>query len=227
MKNIIKKNKIVICTIALMLMATGYLNYSVNTKNTLQAASLADSEKYGDLGDARLVSSTNVDESTTSTKDDINGTTLENTQDNTQNEDKSEEQTNNESNDSTKETAGTPLDNSTDQYFKESKIERDNMYSQMLESYQKLLDNATISETQRGIAQEEIKKINNTKNAIMITENLIKNKGISDALIFVNDKSVNIVVKAQSISAEQIAQIQNIVQRELKAEIEDIHISNK
>ena len=113
------------------------------------------------------------------------------------------------------------------QYFAESRLEREKMYSQMIESYQKILQNTAISEAQREIAQNEIKKINDIKNSIMIAENLIKNKGIEDVIIFINGESVNIIVKANDLSQEQIAQVQNIVTRELKVEIENIHISKK
>ena len=74
---------------------------------------------------------------------------------------------------------------------------------------------------------DEIKKINDTRNAIMIAENLIKNKGFQDLIIFINGDSISIIVKAKELKEEQIAQIQNIISRELKGEIENIHISNK
>ena len=70
-------------------------------------------------------------------------------------------------------------------------------------------------------------KINKTKNAIMIAENLIKNKDFSDVVIFVNGNSVNVVVKEKTLKTEQIAQIQNIVTREIENDIENIHISCK
>ena len=101
------------------------------------------------------------------------------------------------------------------------------MYSQMIESYQKILENQNISEAQKTIAQTEIHNINETKNKIMICENLIKTKGFSDLVIFVNDKSVSVVVKAEKLDQEQIAQIQNIIAREMNAEVSNIHISNK
>ena len=97
----------------------------------------------------------------------------------------------------------------------------------MLESYQKILSNSQISETQKEISENEIKKINDTRNAIMIAENLIKNKGFQDLIIFINGDSISIIVKAKELKEEQIAQIHNIISRELKGEIENIHISNK
>lgn len=115
----------------------------------------------------------------------------------------------------------------TDDYFASSRLGRDTMYSQMLESYQNLLDNQNVSEEQKTVATQEITEINNTQNSIMICENLIKTKGISDVVIFVNDKSINVIVKADTLEQDTIAQIQNIIAREMNAEIENIHISNK
>lgn len=115
----------------------------------------------------------------------------------------------------------------TDDYFASSRLGRDTMYSQMIESYQNLLDNQNVSEEQKTVATQEITEINNTQNSIMICENLIKTKGISDVVIFVNDKSINVIVKADTLEQETIAQIQNIIAREMNAEIENIHISNK
>lgn len=114
-----------------------------------------------------------------------------------------------------------------DDYFTSSKLERDKMYSQMLETYQKILESTSVSAEQKAISEQEITKINQTKNAIMIAENLISTKDFKNSVIFVNDGSVSIVVKAENLGQEQIAQIQNIVSRELKVEVENIHISNK
>ena len=115
----------------------------------------------------------------------------------------------------------------TDDYFASSRLGRDTMYSQMIESYQNLLDNQNVSEEQKTVATQEITEINNTQNSIMICENLIKTKGISDVVIFVNDKSINVIVKADTLEQDTIAQIQNIIAREMNAEIENIHISKK
>ena len=206
MKNIIKKNQIVIFTIALMLIVAGYMNYTSNTQKQLQTAGMLDTEKYAELGDATLVSTNALVDNDSALEEAL-----------VENEEPEEIKAIETAVDTKKD----------DNYFTQSKLDRDTMYSQMIESYQKILNNTQLSEEQRNIAGEEIKNINNRKNAIMIAENLIKNKGIEDLIIFINDKSINIVLKAENLKEEQIAQIQNIIQRELKAEIEDIHITNK
>ena len=210
MKMILKKNQVIISVIAIMLIAAGYMNYTANNKQTLQTAAVKDSEKYGDLGDATLVSANAVFENVEET-----GALVENTPENT------ETVTEN----TVSETSVPAV--SDNQYFAESKLEREKMYSQMLESYQKIINNSQISDTQKEISQNEIKKINDTKNAIMISENLLKNKGFEDLIIFVNGDSISVVIKAKELTQEQIAQVQNIIVRELKADIENIHISNK
>lgn len=231
MKQILKKNQIIISVIAIMLIAAGYMNYTSNEKQALETAVLTDSEKYAGIGDATLVSANVADNN-----DLVNNNEGQNiTDDSAKNED---EIKSNEQNTETKEndkntiqneinTSTTVTENSGDQYFAELRLERDKMYSQMLESYQKILSNNQISETQKEISENEIKKINDTRNAIMIAENLIKNKGFQDLIIFINGDSISIIVKAKELKEEQIAQIQNIISRELKGEIENIHISNK
>ena len=208
MKQILKKNQIIISVIAIMLIAAGYMNYTSNEKQALETAVLTDSEKYAGIGDATLVSANVADNN-----DLVNNDETQNIID---------DSAKNEENTST-----TVTETSGDQYFAELRLERDKMYSQMLESYQKILSNNQISETQKEISENEIKKINDTRNAIMIAENLIKNKGFQDLIIFINGDSISIIVKAKELKEEQIAQIQNIISRELKGEIENIHISNK
>lgn len=231
MKQILKKNQIIISVIAIMLIAAGYMNYTSNEKQALETAVLTDSEKYAGIGDATLVSANVADNN-----DLVNNDETQNIiDDSAKNEEKKDEIKSNDQNTESKDnivqneinTSTTVTETSGDQYFAELRLERDKMYSQMLESYQKILSNNQISETQKEISENEIKKINDTRNAIMIAENLIKNKGFQDLIIFINGDSISIIVKAKELKEEQIAQIQNIISRELKGEIENIHISNK
>ena len=114
-----------------------------------------------------------------------------------------------------------------DTYFTTSKLERENMYSQMLESYQQIYNNSETSADQKTSALAEIAKINKTKNAIMIAENLISAKGFEKVVLFVNDNSVSVIVGESELAPEQIAQIQNIVSRELNVDAGIIHISTR
>ena len=115
----------------------------------------------------------------------------------------------------------------SDEYFSATRLQRDTMYSQMLENYQKIVDSNEISNDQKGIAIQEIANITKQKNGIMIAENLIKNKNFQDVVILVSNGSASVIVKSSSLNPDQIAQIQNIVCRELEIEVQKINISQK
>lgn len=211
MMKIIKKNQLTILVLALMLVTAGYLNYNSNVQTNAEIAA---------IGDATLVSSnlsntiTNqIENETQVSSNNINNTTAEIA---------SSVSTTEENAIKTNSEAAT-----TEEYFTSSRLERDTMYSQMLESYQKILDSTTTTEKQKSAAQDEIDAINKVKNSIMISENLIKTKGFEDVVIFSNDDSISVVINKEELEKEDIAQIQSIIAREIGAKIDDIHIMNK
>ena len=101
------------------------------------------------------------------------------------------------------------------------------MYSEIIDTYQKMLSSAEVHENQKMIASQEIQNINKIKNAIMISENLIKNKGFENAVVLENNGILNVVIKSDKLSKEEIAQIQNIILRQFNTNLENINISNK
>ena len=224
---IFKKNQIIISVVALMLIAAGYLNYSSQISEEVANRKTEEGYDYAGIGDAKLVDS----ELVVGEENNIKETMANNSSEDTNNVNTKEENTANENNNTANNTSENNTvetnSNGEEDYFTSSKLQRENMYSQMLETYQKILENTAIPETQKSISSQEIANINNKKNAIMIAENLIKNKGFQDLIIFINGDSISIIVKAKELKEEQIAQIQNIISRELKGEIENIHISNK
>ena len=237
--NFFKKNQIVVFTIGLMLITAGYLSYMNNnkedTKTSIDASSLADSEEMASIGDAKLVSANvaqNLNEigsNSEMVESTENSNLIENSEGTDNNTDNN---TDNSTVYSSNVITGTIETNSDsietiDEYFTSSRLERENMYSKRIENYQDILNNSNVSEAQKKTAQEEITKLNNEQNALMITENLLKTKGIEDLIIFVNGDSINVIVKGDEIEKEEIAQIQNVITRELEADIGNIHITTK
>lgn len=218
-----KKNQIIIYVIVLMLMTAGYLNYTTNSeKQTSVETSMQleskDDTKLADIGDATLVNSNDV--ATQNTTNEAKTT----------NSVKDEANTNNvilEDDETSEETALQTSSANNNDYFVKSKMEREAMYSQMIETYEKVLNSTNSIETQKQSATQEIQKINETKNSIMICENLIKTKGFENNIIFVNGESISIIVGVEEMKQEEVAQIQNIIAREMKAKIENIHIATK
>ena len=193
---ILKFNKerikqIILSCIAFSLILVGYLNYNYDQNNSIEVSSRTRNDI--NLGDVELVNSEPIENS---------GAIVSNAELDISN------QIVNDDNSTIKE-------ENIDNYFEESRIQRDRMYSEMLETYQKLIDSSETPQDQKSIAAQEISNITSVKNGIMISENLIKNKGFENVIILVNNGKVSVVIKSSKLTQEQISQIQNIVQREL------------
>ena len=217
---LLKKNQVIIYVIALMLVTAGYLNYTTTQANNSLETSLkleGDDMQLADIGDAQLVSSSDIVENVVEIENNTNDNNIIDESNQTEVENVSE----------TNSLATETSSDSSNDYFVKSKLERDTMYSQMIETYEKILNSSNSLEIQKQTATQEITKINETKNSIMICENLIQTKGFDNNIIFVNGESISVIIGAKEVSQEQIAQIQNIISRELNAEIENIHISLK
>lgn len=129
MIKIIKKNQLTVLVLSLMLVTAGYLNYNSNIQTT--------STEIADIGDATLVSS-NLSNNVIS-ENKIENAIIENQEIIAS---------------SVSTTEGNILKTNSEienleEYFSSSKLERDTMYSQMLESYQKILDSTTTTEKQK------------------------------------------------------------------------------
>lgn len=221
---LLKKNQVIIYVIAIMIMTAGYLNFTTNTNDnqsieTSMQMEAKDDTLLADIGDATLVNSNDVvtGEETTPTSEDQTKSEKENS--NNEGTEQEESQKGKE--------VQTNSEVTKDDYFVQSKLERDTMYSQMLETYEKVLNSSNSLETQKQTATQEITRINELKNSIMICENLIKTKGFENSIIFVNDKSISVIVESEEMKPEDVAKIQNIISREMKADIDNIHISTK
>ena len=245
-----KKNEIVIYAIALMLVTAGYFNYTTNIDNasieTYSENINEISDEYANIGDARLVASNDIIENNTTentntttqnqeTTDNTNNTeettketaseTTDSSTNETTNENSTEVATNNETTDTSSETTTENAETNND-YFVSSKLERDTNYASMISTYTKILEDSSVSETEKAIAMKEITEINDNKNAISICENLISTKGFTNCIILVNQDSINVVVSLDGeLTTDKVAKIQNIVSREFNCEIENIHIT--
>lgn len=197
-KGKIKKGSIAIYVMALMLVTAGYWNYISKESQTLETVSISQNEEQNTVDDTLGDATLVSNNELIQEENQVNQTTQTET---------SEEE--------------------DDGYFEESKLSRDTMYSQTLETYKEMLNNSNVSEEQKAIVTQEIAKLNKEKNAIMICENLISTKGFENCVIFINVESISVIVKAEELKTDEIAQIQNIISREMNAKIENIHIMKK
>ena len=109
-------------------------------------------------------------------------------------------------------------------YFKEARQNRETARSEALELVQDLMNSAKIT----GSVQEEVaQKIEDMAAAVeqeSKIENLIKAKGFSDCVVYIEGENCNVVVQADSLTPQQTAQITEIVTDQSKIVAQNISI---
>lgn len=212
---ILKRNQLIVLVVSLMLITAGYLNFTTNQEN-VETSTIAERTDTT-IGDAEFVSTVPHNENKVE-----ESAIVENDENAISNEQENLVETN-----ATEQKQEESKKSENDYYFITSKLDRNTMYSETLETYQEMYNNANATAEQKQEALKKINNINNTKNAIMIAENLIIAKGFKNVVIFANEGSISVVIQADELKPEEVAQIQNIVSRELNVSAETIHISNK
>lgn len=244
------KNRVALVAISLMLVTASYWNYLNKTK--LKIAQLGDAtfvnsnavlgeNEESENGESQEVATQDVTQQETATQNEIsqqeNGTNATSQQKTgskdvtLKQETETQEVISQQKAGSKDVTAQQEVANSADEkeksnYFTKIKLDREKMFSQMLDNYKSILENSSIADEQKKVASDEIKNINNNQNSITTIENLLKGKGFKDVVVLLNNNSTNVIVKSDDeLKKEQVAQIENIVSRELNIEIEKIHIT--
>ena len=244
------KNRVALVAISLMLVTASYWNYLNKTK--LKIAQLGDAtfvnsnavvgeNEESENGESKEVATQDVTQQETAAQNEIsqqeNGTNVT-SQPKTESKDVTSKQETETQEVISQQKAGSKdvtaqqeVANSADEkeksnYFTKIKLDREKMFSQMIDNYKSILENSSIADEQKKVASDEIKNINNNQNSITTIENLLKGKGFKDVVVLLNNNSTNVIVKSDDeLKKEQVAQIENIVSRELNIEIEKIHIT--
>lgn len=107
------------------------------------------------------------------------------------------------------------------------RYDRDNMYSELMENYNKVIQNSSTSTEKVNEYQDKLNKIVEEKNLIAMVENVIKSKGVEDIVIIPSSSdNINVVIKSKfEIKEELMAQIQQILVDQLNVDASKISIT--
>ncbi len=114
----------------------------------------------------------------------------------------------------------------SDEFFKEA---RETLACDRNEMISVLTDTIGSAEegSEKNSAMQQKDKIMEYMNMEKSLENLIRNKGFSDAFVIITDKSVNVTVQADSLNEQDAAKIFDVVMRETGRNAEEIVIQAK
>jgi len=108
------------------------------------------------------------------------------------------------------------------------KISRDNMLSELEETYKNLTESTTVSGNDVNIYKEKLDEVIKKKHLINIVEGILKAKGITDIVIVPTDDNYNVMVELEEpLTKTQASMIEQIIKEEFKITSEKIKIIQK
>lgn len=197
MKQIFKKNQIIITTLAVMIAIAGYLNYSGKLFGETKSGT---EETNADMANKELLDISEDDlgnNEIASNDSDVEGTPGE----------------------------AVLTSGSMESTVAQAKISREQVRSENKEMLQSIIDSTTVSEEEKQDAIAQMLKMTELSEQEMAIETLMSSKGFSDAVVNLTEDSADIVVNAAELTDANRAQIEDIVTRKTKIAPENIVIS--
>lgn len=112
----------------------------------------------------------------------------------------------------------------TGQYFSEAKLAKDNSRSRAIEILNQTAENKSFDGDVRKQAQDKIISIAENTEKETIIENVAKAKGYNDISVYIDGDNVEIIVKKDNFSSEDVKTIKEIVTSELDTSAKNIKI---
>ncbi len=116
------------------------------------------------------------------------------------------------------------VNETTDAYFVEARLNRQKTRDETLESVQTMLESDNLTDSQRSeitAKAAQIAELTGQENAI---EELIKAKGFRECVAFIDGENASVVVSSNGLTEQEAAQIFEIVAKKTKINSENINI---
>lgn len=202
---VFKRKQIVVLSLVLMIVIAGYLQYTFKQNGS---ASVADKENN------RLGESVYVD------NQEVSATGSEITNESAVKDSKDSE--------NKKPASSISASKQADDYFAQAKLDKESARGKNTESLKAIANDTKASREIKSKAQEQMLTLISYADKEINIETLIKGKGYSDAVAtFGEDGSLDIVVKAPTLTEADTAQIADIALRQGNIKMTEIYISNK
>lgn len=214
MKKIAKKNQIVIATLAVMIAAAGYMNYSGKsfpnkTKTQETNSELANKElldisdedasvSSGDMKSQEGDSGSGADSNAGSTDDgSVDGTPGE----------------------------AVLTNGSVSSVVSQAKVSREQVRSKNKETLQNIIDNKNLSAEEKEKAVNQMVQMTETAEKESAAESLLAAKGFHNSVVSITDDQADVIVGASELSDANRAQIEDIVTRKTGVAAQNIVIN--
>ena len=214
MKKIAKKNQIVIATLAVMIAAAGYMNYS----GKLFPNKTKTQETNSELANKELLDISDEDASVSS------GDMKSQEGDSGSGADSNAGSTDDGSVD------GTPgeavlTNGSVSSVVSQAKVSREQVRSKNKETLQNIIDNKNLSAEEKEKAVNQMVQMTETAEKESAAESLLAAKGFHKSVVSITDDQADVIVGASELSDANRAQIEDIVTRKTGVAAQNIVIN--
>ena len=214
MKKIAKKNQIVIATLAVMIAAAGYMNYS----GKLFPNKTKTQETNSELANKELLDISDEDASVSS------GDMKSQEGDSGSGADSNAGSTDDGSVD------GTPgeavlTNGSVSSVVSQAKVSREQVRSKNKETLQSIIDNKNLSDAEKENAVNQMVQMTETAEKESAAESLLAAKGFHNSVVSITDDQADVIVGASEFSDANRAQIEDIVTRKTGVAAQNIVIN--
>ncbi len=227
MKKLLRKNQIIITALVVMVALAGYL--SLAEEEELALGVFENIQQKGEVAEENTASVTEDEAVADISDEDITleepDTSMEAQEKGEVAEASPEAQVQKEA---AKENAGEAVlvsNTVTGDYFEAAKLSREQTRAKNKETLLELVNSDTASEAQKEQAMNEIVGMTSVNEKETATENLLAAKGFQDVVVTIVDDSVDVIVNAETLSEQQIAQIEDVVKRKTEVASDKIVIS--
>ena len=209
MKKVLKKNQIIITALVVMVAIAGYMSMTDKEQMTMTTG---DTET--DVGTEASAELTDISEEdiVLDEDDSVSGAAVTAADETV----------------SSKENAGEAVlvsNTVKGNYFEEAKLSREQTRAKNKETLTSLVNNKNATNAQKDRAMNEIMKMTEINEKETATENLLAAKGFDESVVTILADSVDVVVNAEDLTEQQIAQIEDVVKRKTECSADKIVIS--
>ena len=114
----------------------------------------------------------------------------------------------------------------TDGYFEQARLNRSKTRDDALDKLEKSLKDAKLDDTEKQAVTENLTAVIASITTEGDIESLVKAKGFTDCVVFIDGKNVNVAVKAgdTGLTPEAVAQIRDIVLAKVDTDAKNITV---
>lgn len=234
-KNVVKKNQIIITALAIMIVVAGYLNF---TGQEISTSGLVSSQKNENV----IADATATPKETAKMKKE-----QQKTQDSAKASSKSNKKQVSKTKKGTQDAKETTTDISAEDegkddytvtdsgevvaseenpgeavmvsnsigndYFSSAKLAREQSRAKNKETLMEIINNKSLDTKEKKTAVNQVAAITDAAEKENAAELMLEAKGFEDAVVSITDDSADIVINAGELTSQQIAQVQDIVKR--------------